>query len=286
MGPPAGVPADRIAAFPASDRRAPDARPPEGRFVGYYRLVEACARPGCPICGCLRELASRHLGAVLAEHVTDPLTRARIADAWGFCAVHAAALREMPEAALGTAIVYQGLVERACRWLNETARTVGTPEGRRGWRALVGRRRRTGSAPRPRRERCPVCVELAVAERSHLDTLVAGLGGAELGPAYTASDGLCLPHVELALARAGARPEAARLVDLTREKLRALADDLRRFVDKHDHRVRPSFTDREAAAWRLALQLVAGRAELFGPEMKRDGTGGGPPRPRRAGSIR
>jgi hypothetical protein len=119
-----------------------------------------------------------------------------------------------------------------------------------------------------------VCVELALAERSHLDTLLAGLGEAALDRAYAGSDGLCLPHLELALARGGAGREAARLAAVTRDKLRALADDLRRFVDKHDHRVRPSFTDREARAWRLALQLVAGRAELFGPDLARDAAGG------------
>jgi Family of unknown function (DUF6062) len=247
---------------------------------GYHRLAEACTHPGCPVCGCLHDAASRHLSAILAEHVTDPLSRARLTAAWGFCATHATALREMPEAALGTAIVYQGLVEQACRWLDEAARSVGTPAGRRGWRALVGRPRRTRGERRPRRERCPVCVELVAAEACHLDALLAGLEDAELGPAYAASDGLCLPHLELALARAGARPEAARLVALTREKLRALADDLRRFVDKHDHRVRPTFTEREAAAWQQALSLVAGRVELFGPQMERAAAGEAVRRPR------
>ena len=247
---------------------------------GHRRLAEACARPGCPVCGCLRDAAGRHLSAILAEHVTDPLSRARLAEAWGFCATHAAALREMPEAALGTAIVYQGLVEQACRWLDETARSAGTPHGRRGWRALVGRSQRTPGEPRPRRERCPVCVELVALEAGHLDALLAGIEGVELGPAYAASDGLCLPHLELALARAGARPGAARLAALTREKLRALADDLRRFVDKHDHRARPSFTEREAGAWQQALALVAGRRELFGPEMERDAAGDAVRRPR------
>jgi hypothetical protein len=203
---------------------------------------------------------------VLAEHVTDPVTRARVADARGFCAAHAAVLREMPEAALGTAIVYQGIVERACGWLDEAARAAGAPADRRGWRTLVPRRRRPGRVPRPPRDRCPICVELGAAERSHLDALLAGLGDSELGRAYAGSDGLCLPHVELGLARAGARPEAARLAGLARTKLRALADDLQRFVDKHDHRAPATFTGREAAAWRLALALVAGRAELFGPE--------------------
>jgi uncharacterized protein DUF6062 len=251
---------------------------------GDHRLVEACAHPGCPVCGCLRDAASRHLAAVLAEHVTDPLSRARLAEAWGFCAAHAAALREMPEVALGTAIIYQALVERAGRWLDELARAAAAPARRRGWRSLMGGSRGAGSGSRPRRARCPVCVELVLAERGHLDALLGGLADPELGPAYASSDGLCLPHLELALARAGARPAAARLVELARDKFRALADDLRRFVDKHDHRVRPTFTDCEAAAWRQALALVAGRVELFGPEMERDGSGDGvrPPRARRS----
>jgi Family of unknown function (DUF6062) len=251
---------------------------------GNHRLVEACAQPGCPVCSCLRDAAARHLAAVLAEHVTDPISRERLAGAWGFCAVHAGALRDMPEVALGTAIVYQALVERACRWLEETARgDAKVPDRRRGWRALVGRSRRTGSARRPRRDRCPVCVELVAAEACQLDALLAGLEDPELGPAYGASDGLCLPHLELALERAGTGSEAARLVDLAHAKLRALADDLRGFVDKHDHRALPTFTDREALAWRQALALVAGRVELFGPEMVRHAGGEGPrsARPRR-----
>jgi Family of unknown function (DUF6062) len=274
---PLGVPAERLAAGPV-----PPTGPGQGPFVGYYRLVEACGRPGCPVCGCLVELARRHLAAVLAEHVTDPITRARLAASWGFCAAHAAALREMPEAALGTAIVYHALVERACRWLDEAARTAGRADRRRGWRALVGRPPRVGAPPRPRRERCPVCVELSAAEGRHLDTLLGGLGDAELGPAYAASDGLCLPHLELLLARAGGDPRAVRLVDLARDKLRALADDLRRFVDKHDHRVRPTFTEREAVAWRQGLALLAGRAELFGPEMTRASAGARRSRARRS----
>jgi len=248
---------------------------------GDHRLVEACAHPGCPVCGCLRDVAVRHLAAVLAEHVTDPLSRARLAEAWGFCAAHATALREMPEAALGTAIIYETLVERACQWLDEAARVLATPARRRGWRALMGGSREAGRESRPRRARCPVCVELVVSERCHLDALLRGLADPKLGPAYASSDGLCLPHLELALGRAGSSPEALQLVGLAREKLRALAADLGRFVDKHDHRVRPSFTDREAAAWRQALALVAGRMELFGPEMERNRAGARPPRAKR-----
>jgi uncharacterized protein DUF6062 len=241
----------------------------------HHRLVDACARAGCPVCGCLRETAARHLAAVLAEHVTDPVSRARLAAAWGFCAAHATALSEMPDAALGTAIVYHALVEQASRWLDETARTATKTARRRGWRSLVARRHAGGGGSRARQARCPVCVELVVAEAGYLDGLVAGLAASDLHRAYASSDGLCLPHLDLAMARGGARPEATLLLALTREKLRALAEDLKRFVDKHDHRVaRPRFTDREAGAWRRALALLAGRIELFGSEMDRHDVNG------------
>jgi hypothetical protein len=199
------------------------------------------------------------------------VSRARLAAASGFCAAHATALSEMPDAALGTAIVYHALVEQACRWLDETARVAAKPARRRGWRALVGRPRAAGRESRSRLARCPVCVELVAAEACYLDGILEGLAASELRRAYASSDGLCLPHLDLAMARGGARPETAQLAALTREKLRALAEDLKQFVDKHDHRVaRPRFTDREAGAWRRALALLAGRMELFGPEMERD----------------
>jgi hypothetical protein len=212
------------------------------------------------------------------------VSRARLAAAWGFCAVHATALSEMPDAALGTAIVYHALVEQASRWLDETARVAAKRARRRGWRALVGKPRAAGGESRSRAARCPVCVELVAAEACYLDGLLEGLAASELRRAYASSDGLCLPHLDLAVARGGARAETAQLLALTREKLRALAEDLKQFIDKHDHRVaRPRFTDREAGAWRRALALLAGRMELFGPEMERGGgvSAARPPRARR-----
>jgi Family of unknown function (DUF6062) len=189
----------------------------------------------------------------------------------------------MPEAALGTAIVYQDLVERACRWLDGVMREVTKPARRRGWRALVGASREVRAESRSRRARCPVCVELVAAEACHLDELVDGLAAPEFRRTYASSEGLCLPHFALALERGGHRAGTAQLVEVTREKLRALAQDLKQFVDKHDHRVaRPRFTDREAGAWRRAPTLLSGRMELFGPEMTRVDGVKGVPRARRS----
>src|SRR5437588_338841 len=58
------------------------------KFVGYYRLLEALDKPGCPICRCLLEDGRRHLDALLYEQVTDVETRRRLRAAWGLCNWH------------------------------------------------------------------------------------------------------------------------------------------------------------------------------------------------------
>jgi hypothetical protein len=83
--------------------------------------------------------------------------------------------------------------------------------------------------------------------------------------------------MELALARHRRGPGAERLAALTLQRLEALAGDLRRFVDKHDHRARAVFTVREAESWTTALALVAGRPELFGHQMAREAADAGSP---------
>jgi DNA-binding NtrC family response regulator len=40
----------------------------DGKFVGFFRLVEACAKPGCPVCRCVASASRQHLQALLYEH--------------------------------------------------------------------------------------------------------------------------------------------------------------------------------------------------------------------------
>jgi len=255
-----------------ADRLAPDRRPDprSSKFVGYFHLVEACAKAGCPVCYCLRELTARHLDALLTGHVTDPTTRERLAQSWGFCAAHAEVVREVPDAALGVGIVYHELLSQARRWLTQAQRELSLAPARRGWRRLFGRPRPKGPADLRRGgSRCPACVALAAAERSYVETLLTFVEDPELDGAYGRSAGLCLPHLRLALTQARGHPGAAPFVARTLQKVDRLAEELHRFIDKHDHRATASFTEREAQAWTNALGFVAGRPELFGNEIPR-----------------
>ncbi|MBI4271931.1 MAG: hypothetical protein HY615_16460 [Candidatus Rokubacteria bacterium] len=59
------------------------------KFWGYFRVLDACAEPGCPVCRCLTAHSVRYLDGLLYEHVNDPGTRARLHASRGFCGWHA-----------------------------------------------------------------------------------------------------------------------------------------------------------------------------------------------------
>jgi hypothetical protein len=247
-----------------------------GRFVTYFRLLEACASPGCPVCRCLRAEARSALEALLDERVTDPGTRDVLDRSWGFCAWHGALTREVPSAGLGVAIIYETIVQEIRARLDRIRREASSAAARRpAWRRLLGQASRGATPPlglpraRAARPRCPLCATLAVVESTCLRTVLDHVEEAEFERAYRRSGGLCLPHLAHAVAlfpRHGGVPALlGRAVDL----LDGLTGDLRSFIARHDYRRTGPFTDREVACWREAVAFVGGEAELFGNEMPR-----------------
>jgi hypothetical protein len=240
----------------------------EEKFIGHFRLVEACATPGCPVCRCLIDDSRSYLTAVLYEQVTDPDTRRALRASWGFCSWHVGMLPEIAHAIFGAAIIYEDLVRLALE------RTAGLADGarepgRRGWLSALRRGPRSRAAALYRaRPACPACVSVAETERRYLDTLVRRVDDGDVQAAYARSDGLCVPHLFAAVEVGGERPEVATLVGRTHEKWRALGRTLGSFVAKHDYRNREPYTAAEAAASARAFDTLAGTRGVFGNHVR------------------
>src|SRR3989442_15899539 len=73
------------------------------KFIGYFRLLDACAQRGCPACRCVRESGRLPLDALIYEQVTDADTRRRLRASWAFCNMHAWRLLEVENSYLGPA---------------------------------------------------------------------------------------------------------------------------------------------------------------------------------------
>ncbi len=238
-----------------------------GKFIGFFRLVEACERPGCPVCRCLAVDARQYLERLLYEQVTDPEVRRQLYASWGFCNAHAWLLRETSDSAFGSAILSDDLLRLAIQRFTRAA-DGAAPRGRRlpGWLTRFGDRREPLLSRLYRRRRaCPACRQRAISEAHYLRALVQFVDDPELDRAYWMSHGLCVPHALRALEIGGGSAEARRLVDRTLQKWRALRTDLQGFVAKHDHEKRQPFTAAEAEAHLRAIEALTGGAGLFGP---------------------
>lgn len=240
-----------------------------GKSIGYFRLVEACDGPGCPVCAYLDADSRRQLTTLFEEHVTDVATRRKLRASNGLCNWHTWMALEVRPAVTGVAIVYEDLL-RVC---HERVRAAGDRrQGRlarlRSWvRDTVGRARRANPA---QRDRCAVCVQLRTAEAHCLEAVLRFADDSEFERAYRRSGGLCLPHLLDVAARGAATPGVETIVRRTLATWQAVRGDLRRFVAKHEYRNTEPIGGDEARAYQRAFEILAGGRNIFGNDLREE----------------
>jgi hypothetical protein len=220
------------------------------------------------VCRCLLAESQSYLAALLHEQVTDPETRRSLRRSRGFCNWHTWMLAELEGSAFGAAILCEDLVGRAIR----RAERPLTGADRRGvgrWlTALAGGGRPSAARGADEgRSPCAACVEAVRTEARYLETLVRFIDDDALRAAYASCDGLCVPHLGLAVDQPGDPGRLQALVALTREAWARIARDLAGFVGKHDHRNQAPCTEAEATARARAFELLAGARGVFGNQL-------------------
>ncbi len=183
--------------------------------------MEALERPGCPLCRLADEAGRRFLRALLYERVNDVPTRNELRRGGGFCRLHTGLLLSMGDA-LGASIIYADLL-------------------------------RSSSAAPASDHTCLVCVAAQSATHRAMAALSRHIEEPDVLAAYSACDGLCLPHLaELT------GPGADTIADIERERMEALAAECLEFVAKSDYRRRNEPMAAERDAWRRAALKLAG----------------------------
>jgi hypothetical protein len=197
----------------------------------FYDLLSAVQQPGCPLCRLVADAGARRLAFLFHEEVNDPPTRLRLRASLGFCARHAQQ-SAYPGNALGLAIIYKDLAERALERLQNRDRTL-------------------------LQHGCPECEE----ERRDAERFARALAGdllePELQSAYLKGEGLCIPHLQM-VARF-ATPESWRFLQkVEQERLHRLAEELGEFIRKNDYRFRDEPMGAERNVWLRALRKLSG----------------------------
>lgn len=223
-----------------------------------YDVIEACAEPGCPLCRVSERWGGRFIAAILYEEVTDPHTRGRLKQSFGFCRDHALQASDVGGTLLGMSIIYRGLLNQ----IDKALAGASPGEQRRWWQKLGGAAPADAAAPGglAPRDPCPACVHLADMEAAALVAVTDALADNErLRDGLSRSDGgLCLPHLRRALGLSRNPAAFAFLQESTRTRLAALGAELDEFIRKYDHRFRREEWGEERDSWQRAIRWVVG----------------------------
>ncbi len=203
----------------------------------YHALLDAFAKPGCPHCRLIAEAAVKYLDIVLYEAVTAVDFRKKFRAARGFCPRHTRQVAEFKNA-VGGSILYREVIGDALERL--------LTQGARGRiKAASGR--------------CPACLEEERLTANFNEGITGHLHEEALRRAWRASDGLCVPHLEMLLPKA---PSATRkvIVEIETPKLEALMARLDEFTRKSDYRYAHERVGDEGQGWLDAIAKAAGGA--------------------------
>jgi ribosome biogenesis GTPase A len=246
----AGAPAGRL------DRISGPGPTAEARPSGPRR-----ASP-CPICAEQADALFTFFARWQYALATDPATRARFAGAGGFCPAHTWQFQQIASPQTLTT-AYVVLVEAAAVAL------AGGSTGRRS--ADVGPSRSEVAAVQPAGVRprvsatCAACDLLRSTAASRIEELLRGLASDAGRERYSATDGLCLPHLDQAMASSSGDALREFLVRHQAGRLEELSEDMHAYSLKRDAVRRGLIDDREEGAWRRALVGLVGERAVSAP---------------------
>lgn len=227
-----------------------------------YDFINACREPGCPVCRLESHTVERYIDRLFYESVNDIETRERLRASLGFCREHAQlAVDKKLGNALGFAIIYQDVINNVLRELQSNYQ----PPATRRWSSLlkqipeqVGTTvKRVLYALTPQKH-CLACQQRDKSLHIILTSLVENLEDTETIAALKSSAGLCLPHLKKTFEMVRDPAAIDLLLNVHREKLESLRDELTEFIRKNDYRFKDEKFGTEGDAWQRAIAKVVG----------------------------
>lgn len=234
-------------------------------FLSAFK--QACSVKGCPFCTLAQQTTRRYLSTLLHEYTLAPDIHRRLAQARGLCNAHAWLLQYVAHAeqkdGVGVAILYGSVLTRlqedlqACLAEHRPAvRHREQPGGRSAFAAASRRRLRAERT-------CLACEHQADSEQFALAQFLEHLdetnGEGELALRYRQSTGACLPHLLALLEQAPGDSTARWLVEVQRDKIARLADELETYVRKHEVHYKDQPMGPERDSWVRVIEQTAGK---------------------------
>lgn len=233
-------------------------------------LKRAFRLEGCSICRLVHLNEERWIWSMLYEFTGDPGLRTRFDEALGLCRYHAHLMVQVVEereliGMAGVARIYETVVKRYVELLHKANQADILSGVRRSVRRPISDR----MSPGP--QVCMLCQSTQGGRLTILSLLDALEDEDESWrEQFIASDGLCNPHVEMAVEEIRKPELRAFLIEDHLARLEALQERLYQLQRKQSYNVDEEVTPEEARSWREAIWRFTGM-EYHRPLIKRGG---------------
>ncbi len=200
------------------------------------------------------------LEGLFHEFVTDPTTRAWLQAANGFCNRHAWLAVRMRDTGSGLATIYETILEAIMKRFQKHQPVLAASGKTESFISKLLRNERSETARLLEQEQeCQICVRAAEAENPYLNELLRWFDEDEMRAAFDSSFGLCLPHLDLLIARYPEHENLPILVEAEKDKCEMLLAELKGYLRKLDYRYSNEPRGNEQYSWRRVVELVAGK---------------------------
>jgi hypothetical protein len=246
----------------------------------YCALLDAFGKDGCPICRLMAEYSLNYLDALFYEQVNDVHVRRKLRASRGFCNWHAWQARQVASSALGVSIMARDLISEEMTRLDDLLRKAPPTRLRHGWQNTNRLKSiRAFIWAWQQKEVCPACQVIIEHERHMCETILNLLHEEDFTERFERAAPLCISHTTQVIADWRRHPALPRLIALQHHKYASLVSQLEEFCRKHDYRYAHESWGSESNAWLRAIELLAGKPEIFGNDIHRreirDGISGG-----------
>jgi len=230
------------------------------REASLYHLNQAFTQRGCPLCRLLAGTAEAYVDSLLWEMVNYPDLREEINRSRGYCNPHAWLLAKSG-AALGVAIILHDVIDTLLDELRGQEAGLGFKNLWGSWNSQSNAKLVDKLSPQ---KPCPVCVKVDLFESQYIKLLVKNIAKSDdLSSAFTASDGLCLPHFRQTLEQAAPGQSIQALITAQQTVWQRLEHELSEFIRKNDYQYKGKFGG-ERDSWLRAIEAVSGAVRPVG----------------------
>lgn len=204
------------------------------RHTPFFELLDAVQAGGCPLCRIVNRAVRRYLEATLYEFVNDAGMRRRVVQSQGFCAAHAALLRQMGDG-LGVVLLHEQVLAGLSR--GDLAAVLKAP-----------------AAP------CPACATAAEWLDHSGGTLLASLDEPEITDYLNGQPALCLSHLRWLARHSRSRQQRKQFAELARKTAEHLYTGALTFANAANGSDpnRPDLTPEEKTVWLRILDFLSG----------------------------